>query len=57
MHNTYQYKNTNQYGKSRLNTNKNVLCLYWGSNTNLKFQYRQYRHEVPVMLKVKVGRS
>ena len=49
MHYTYQYKNTNKYGKLRFNTNKRVLCLYWNPNTILKFQYRQYRHEVPVM--------
>ena len=49
MHYTYQYKNTNKYGKLRFNTNKRVLCLYWSPNTILKFQYRQYRHEVPVM--------
>ena len=33
MYNTYQYKNTSQYGKSRLNTNKHVLYL-------LRLQYK-----------------
>ena len=50
MHKTYQYKNTSQYRKSRQNCDKLVLCLYWDSNTILKFQYRQYRHARPVML-------